>query len=63
MDVPHMVAHMIASAVRDMPGVIASGSTKEGTPLVFIAMRTDKGYVMSTVHVAEYAAPEFEIPR
>ena len=59
MDIPHMVAHMIASCVRDMPGVVASGSTKEGSPLVFIAMSTDKGYAMTIVHVAEFAAPNF----
>lgn len=62
MEIPHMVAHMIASCVRDMPGVIASGSSKEGAPLVFIAMSTDKGYVMTVVHVAEFAAPDFTEP-
>lgn len=61
MDIPHMVAHMIASCVRDMPGVAASGSTKDGTPIVFIAMTTDKGYVMTVVHVAEFTAPDFEV--
>ena len=55
-----MVAHMIATAVRDMPGVMASGSTDHGTAYVFIAMRTDKGYAMTVVHVAEHAAPEWE---
>lgn len=55
-----MVAHMIASAVRDMPGVMASGSSKEGKAYVFIAMRTDKGYVMSVVSVVEHSAPEWE---
>lgn len=57
-----MVAHMIASCVRDMPGVIASGSTKEGTPVVFIAMRTNKGYAMTVVAVHECQAPEFTEP-
>lgn len=55
-----MVGHMVASCVREMPGVIASGSTVEGTPLVFIAMNTGKGYALAVVHVAEFAAPEFD---
>lgn len=60
MDIPHMVAHMVASAVRDMPGVVASGSTTSGIPQVYIAMRTDKGYVMTVVQVVEFPAPLFE---
>lgn len=56
-----MVAHMIASCVRDMPGVMASGSTKEGAPVVFIAMRTNKGYAMTVVAVAEHAGPIFDV--
>ena len=61
MDTAHMVAHMIASCVRDMPGVMASGSTKDGPPVVFIAMRTNKGYAMTVVAVHEHAGPEFEV--
>lgn len=61
MDAAHMVAHMIASVVRDMPGMMASGSTKQGVPLIFIAMRTDKGFVMTVVHVAEFSGPDYEV--
>lgn len=55
----HMVAHMIASVCRDLPGVIATGSTAEGDAAVFIVMRTMKGYVITHTKVVEVEAPDF----
>lgn len=55
----HAVATMIASSVRDMPGVIASGSPKGSPQLVYIVMNGDYGFRLEIVSVTQFGPVDF----